>query len=56
MQVWHQSNSEDSADKEELTGIVRVPLDLLPLTSSCLSEPAVLAKGIFTCLARGGQA
>lgn len=56
MQVWHQSSSEDSGDKEKLAGIVRVPLDLLPLTSSSLAEPAVLAKGIYTCLACDEQA
>ena len=45
MQVWH--SSEGNEDQGKLAGIVRVPLDLLPLTSNCPSELAVLAKGIF---------
>ena len=48
MQVWHRCNVDGSEEREQLAGIVRVPLDLLPLTSNCPSEPAVLAKGIFS--------
>ena len=52
MQVWHQCNPKDIEDQETLAGIVRVPLDLLPLTCNCLSEPAVLAKGIGSCFVK----
>ena len=55
MQVWH--SNEGNEDQEKLAGIVRVPLDLLPVTSKCLSEPACLAQGIISCCIKqnGGQ-
>lgn len=46
LQVWHQWEAW-ADDAEKLAGIVKVPLDLLPLTSGTPSEPAVVvAKGM----------
>ena len=49
LQVWHQFEGL-SDDTEKLAGIVKVPLDLMPLTSGTPSEPAVVAQGMHTPL------
>lgn len=49
-QVWHQCKADDA---EQPAGIVKVPLNLLPLKSGTPSEPAVVAKGMhipWSCL------
>ena len=45
LQVWKQADSENASADDTLAGIVRVPLDLLPLTSDSLVEPVFVAKG-----------
>ena len=44
--MWRQIGAASSADLEGLTGIVKVPLDLRPLTLDDLPASAVIASGI----------